>query len=280
MGDKSREAIDPIVKAVEDVAGFWLPRKTQLRFNQIYSSIQRGLSHDVHALPSEWSRKLSSYIVETETGLKAAYYHMENIGCLEDRMLRAAHDHLPDEFSLPPQGSAGHNTAKIDFEYHAFVLAMQRTLEYFALAVQAFFKVDKAGVGSRIRPLGRTIREAAPAYVRDRVRQRLDKARAIIPDFIAHDVDSSRDTISHVKNIEPVYLHVLWNGTAWQIGLNGGEMSNRISPEVAVQPLLSSILGDDLKSAEKLILGTYWDFGLLEYPRTAGQSVNAELARI
>jgi hypothetical protein len=206
---------------------------------------------------------------------------MENIRCLEDRILRVAFDHLPDNSSFPPQGSAGHNTAKVDFEYHAFVLAAQRALEYLALAAQAFFQVDKAGGGSKIKALARTIKEAEPVDVRDHVLKRLDKARATIPGFIAHGIPTARDIISQVKNIEPAYLHVMYNAAGWQILLTGGALSERSSEDLTMHTSsVSALLRDDLQVVKKLILGTYWDFGLLHFPRTGGTSVNAELAQI
>lgn len=280
-----REALNPMINAVEQEAGFWLPPNTQIYFNQIRQALLRQLAPNVCMLPPEWYCKLERNIMETETGLTASYYHMENILRLEERILRVAHAHLPDKSSLPHAGgSVGPNTAKTDFEYHAFVLAVQRTLEYFALSVEAFFQIHKkAGVGSRIKPLGRTIKNAAPTEIRDHVLQRLDKARTNVPDFIDHDLTtiSNRDLISHVKNIEPAYLHVLWNEAGWQIRLKGGALSDRIVEDTTVHPSsLTAVLWDDLNAVEKLILGTYWDFGLLNFPRTGGKSINADLAQI
>jgi hypothetical protein len=286
MDDDVRRALDPMITAVEREAGCWLPQETHTRFIQIYHAIRGKLAPHVCNLPPMWLTKLKSNIVETETGLKAVYYHMENISSLEDRILKMAHAHLPDR-SLAPRagGTAGHNTAKVNFEYHAFVLAAQRTLEYFALSVEAFFQIDNDKRSSRIKPLGREIKEKEPADIRDHVLQRLGKARrvipAFIPDVLAGRHSTTRDIISHVKNIEPVYLHMLGNEAGWQVRLKGGALSDRINEDIAVHPSsLSAVLWDDLKEVEKLILGTYWDFGLLEFPRTGGTSVNAELAEI
>jgi hypothetical protein len=112
--------------------------------------------------------------------------------------------------------------------------------------------------------------------------QRLSKARAIIPDYIDYGLPTTnRDLISHEKNIEPVYLHIQWNESGWEIRLRGGILHDRINQDLAAQPSsLTCVLRQDLKTMEKLIFGTYWDFGLLEHPRTGGTSVNAELAQI
>jgi hypothetical protein len=171
MRDIDFDVLEPMIRAVEREAGYWLPQEIHTRFIQIHHAIRNELAPHVCKLPQDWVKRLKANIMETETGLKAVYYHMENISCLDDSILKAAYANVPDKASLPRAGlNAGHNTAKIDFEYHAFVLAAQRTLEYFALAVQAFFQIDdKEKRGSRIRPLGRIIREekAEPARIRD-----------------------------------------------------------------------------------------------------------------
>lgn len=90
----------------------------------------------------KWYIRLADGIFTNAQGARrAVQYHLDRITEIES----AVHEYLShhDLSNIPPGTTqAIGNTQKLDVEYHAFVFAYRRTLEYFAAGISACFKSD------------------------------------------------------------------------------------------------------------------------------------------
>ncbi len=102
---------------------------------------------------------------------------------MEQQLLNLAKAYLPIIQIGEGTGVAGGNTRRMNFEYQAFVFALRRTLEYFAVSVGAFFKHDV----HRIRKLVYTISGAEPRDISERVSLVLEESLRKLSDILPPD---------------------------------------------------------------------------------------------
>jgi hypothetical protein len=223
LQDDFRGALfDPEVRAklarIEQVAGFLLPaehRTTFRRFHQMhidesYPDHIRALKHD---RPRRFQQVLQGILGDVEQSLAAVYYHRGNLARVE-AMIYAE---IADEAFLARLGRstvAVGNTAILDFEYHALVLAARRCLDYLARVVGACFAIDI----SSFRKIN-AIRRSSPRSLAEAV---LRVHQASIPRLgrlVTETGDKSvRDIIAHYSFVDAGALNI---SQAWS-GLFGG----------------------------------------------------------
>ncbi|MBI2955803.1 MAG: hypothetical protein HYY26_00690 [Acidobacteria bacterium] len=269
-----------LLATLRDSVGFELAEGTRQRFLRLHHVINATPrlpilerlvpTRDLHR---HWLRIFTdSAIGYTQEGLAACYYHLNNLGSLESEMVTLVVSHV-DELRLQPgQVMAVGNTRRLDFEYQAFVLAVRRTLEYFAVSVGAFFKRE----AHRIRGLADSIRGSEPEEISTRAITRLNASlnqiAYVLP--LAEQMTTIRDQLAHWRPVPAGTLNITRGPDRIYVGLLGGGQNLRLwNSEVEVRPtlreengvvigLLSPLLADELTRVEDFMFSVYADMGL------------------
>lgn len=205
------DAVRELWLKVEAIAGFKLPHPTFGRFWALGNMINRTPLPDVLVRlrkdPDSTQDWLKTFTVATLTnipdGLGASYYHLSNIEAIERGVtaLAVTHRHLWQ----PGQGVAGGNTARLDYEYQAFLFALRRTLEYLAKSVCAFFKQRHKS----IKKVADTIKTAEPSDIRERVLATLKAGLDGLPSVLSLGPKRSpRDRLAHWETFDAGVLNI------------------------------------------------------------------------
>ncbi|KII32207.1 hypothetical protein NL64_13265 [Pseudomonas fluorescens] len=145
----------------------------------------------------KWYLRLAEGLFgHTQGARKAVEYHLCRIGEIESEV----ETYLGrQDLSKIPKGSchAIGNTQKLDVEYHAFVYAYRRTLEYFAAGLAAYFRTECNSFKDLPKALNRP--KAAPE-IHEPLLQVYEKHKPSF-DFVLSSENgrSVRDTISHYE---------------------------------------------------------------------------------
>lgn len=298
MGDEESadafESINPLLNAIFRVVGYQLPRDKHLTFNQLQflnlkrSNLSLGHLSQVGSA-KDWYMRFDETVREVRVGLTACYYHVESVAKLEAILLETVRSYLPSLNLQLGQGVAGGHYERLAFEYHAYIMTLRRALDYFAGSAGCYFKRDVTS----IRRLKKNIAESQPSSVRDRISARIDRLTRAIPDTFAsrEHAKSKRDLLAHYENIDVGTLNIFRStDDRHLVGLAGGgeELSGgdllRITLEVDRSSNLPLTLAPKLQSqvdeVAQAILGSYWDMGLLEFPKHGKVSANIKYAEL
>lgn len=274
----------PFFSALKRVAGFKLPTLTKQRFLAFHASIAATPRLPVLTRLTveggsrrDWLTPFTEAVLgHVQEGLAASYYHLANVESIEREMISLAQTWLPN-IQLP-KGSAvaGGNTRRLNFEYQAFVFALRRTMEYFAVSVGAFFKCE----AHRIRTLADSIAAAEPPDTRDRVRVKLDESLHGLSDVLppADKERSVRDQLAHWRAVDAGVFNVTSGPEEVRIFIAGGgenihpwdsetrlELKRQEAGGIAIMAL-TPILRDQIMRVESLVFDVYSEMGLLAKP--------------
>ncbi len=210
------ERAQELLSSLKRIADTDLPKPQRQKFEEIHGKIIlnprlanltrltiEGGSRD------DWLTKFTrATLSDVQGGLTSAHYHLHRVLEIEGAVTAAVIAHAP--YIGMPKGMvmAGSGTRKLDAEYQAFVFALRRTLEYFAVSIGAYFKCK----ANRIRSVVNVIDGKEPLVVNESVKSELiigiDKlvAVGIIPPKV--EGMSVRDRMSHWESIPAGVLNV------------------------------------------------------------------------
>lgn len=197
---------------------------------------------------------------------------------MEQQLLNLAKAYLPIIQIGEGTAVAGGNTRRMNFEYQAFVFALRRTLEYFAVSVGAFFKHDV----HRIPKLAHIISGAEPRDISEKVSLVLEESLRKLSDILPPDNKerSVRDQLAHWRAVDAGVFNITraYGSNRILIAIcGGGENLRPWDSEVGIEPRvlqegeiatvrLTPVLSDQISRVENLIFGTYFEMGLLSKP--------------
>jgi hypothetical protein len=191
-------------------------------------------------------------------GLATTRYHLDRVELIEGQITEIATKHEAALFGQSNVGIGLHSRPLIA-EYHAFEIALRRSLEYLARAIAAYFKTD----GNRIRNLVDTIRNRPPLTASRPATARLENAK--IEELIGtrSGPKSVRDRVVHHESVSPGVVNVgrKPDGTLW-VRLHGeAEDLNALGPHDETETL-SEVLSGRVERVETLGHGLFEDLGL------------------
>ena len=140
--------IDDFFKHVTGIAGFNLPRSFKALFEGHHSHFfdeprpQFSLVWGEASSTWRWQKQFSNSILDdVQDATGAVLYHYDNLRRMErDIVALYENEHLK---TLAAQSFfGGGNTRKLDYEYHGFVFAFRRTLDYLARGIAALLHQD------------------------------------------------------------------------------------------------------------------------------------------
>ncbi|MBI4458347.1 hypothetical protein HY633_05270 [Candidatus Uhrbacteria bacterium] len=295
--DNALERAKPMIWLIEQVADFKQPRDKHIRWNQlVFLNLRKEnpqLSHltENSSGGRDYYRIFSDTIPHVRQGLTACYYHLENVENLERKIGEIALEHLP-KLSMPKNSTiAGGDTNRLDAEYHAFLFGLRRTLDYFANSAAAYFRVSTWGITN----LEKAIAGKDPAPVRDRISGRIRKAKPELTSVIGDGTGrkTPRDKAAHREFVSAGVINMMRVGDNYSVVICGGGEGLNFGAKLKAKEIpvdgsgqrvvvmsLAPALANQLQVAERLIMGSYWDMGLLTSPKSGGRSVSENLAAI
>jgi hypothetical protein len=142
--------LDTVVRAklqrIEEIVGFLLTSEQRASFSTFHHMhIHETYPTHIRKLklerPKRFQQVLQGNLGDVEQALAGDYYHRRNLANTEMMIYSEIED--PDFLArLKTSTVAVGNTAVLDFEYHALVLAARRCLDYLARVVGACFSLD------------------------------------------------------------------------------------------------------------------------------------------
>lgn len=262
--------------------GFELPTKTKQKFQSIsaHFNAQPPLPQLLRLKPVSESNKnwwhifAESVLHSVQEGLAATYYHQKRVEILEQKIIKIAVAAIP-ELQLPKKSVlAPGSERQLNFEYQAYLFAIRRTLEYFAVSVGAFFKCD----AHRIRTITETIRGREPAENCEKVRKKITIALRNLTDILPPDkkIKGSRDILAHYKSVSAGTLNIANRESGYEIRLWGGgerleawstetppQVAQRIENGIAFE-ILNPTLLNQIAKVEQLIFDFYQTIGICD----------------
>ncbi len=158
------------------------------------------------ATPSRPIARLIESLASVEEGLGAAHYHAQRVEELERRIAEVCKTSMAGDG--PDQGTVAFRAPVLGFEYHAFLFALRRSLDYLAGGVAACFGHQSQS----IRRLPRTLTPTEPASrVRD-IQRLLAAASPYLSSILTDGNDRSvRDQVAHWEVVDAGYFNVRWD---------------------------------------------------------------------
>ena len=197
------ERAQPFFRDAKAAAGFDLPPATWAFFRRVHERIIEDPPRVAlaHLTGTTWKQRFIERTLDNvQEGLAGCHFHVQAIEEIERRVRSALESHRIElnEFTIN-HAIGGGNTRRLNFEYHAFIFAGRRTMEYFAGAISAYFK-DSA---YRIRVLPTVLERGKPKEKAARAAQVVLPALADLLDFIPPEdaPRSVRDELTHHKTI-------------------------------------------------------------------------------
>jgi len=169
----------------------------------------------------KWYLKLADGIFSNTQGARrAVQYHLDRITEVECEVENYLERH---DFSKIPKGTchAIGNTQKLDVEYHAFVYAYRRTLEYFASGLAAYFRTECNSFKDLPKALNRP---KATTEIYEPLLQVYEKYKYRFNFVLSYEnARSVRDTISHYEFVSAGTFNLTCEGLRL---VGGGENLN------------------------------------------------------
>lgn len=138
---------DCVVDIIEIAGVPPLSKEQHLGFDYLHNYLffpQPPWLEELRATPKaeRWYRRLVGGIFDNVQSARLAVgYHLRNVEAVESAVNAVLKDRDLSAIA-PDQTVAVGNTQKIEFEYHAYVFAYRRTLEYLARAMAGYFRSD------------------------------------------------------------------------------------------------------------------------------------------
>ena len=256
------------------------PQPTGLRerFQALHESVRASEEDLRRRLQDRWLGRFREHVFrDVQETLTACHYHLDNIQAQEEQLAADAPVFLADvDMSHFPYGfSAGLRPNRVTFEYHAFLFAADRTLQYFSKSVGEFFKVEVKGL--RDLQKNKQFKKAKPAEVRARAQKALtaglEQVRGVSP--ASTGGKTLRDLLAHWKHIGSGTFDILCrqDGSTSFVMVGGGERLNpdfRPGARGEEFQTLTGVLGRQLSAVEALIFDTYAALALPDALHSAG----------
>lgn len=159
----------------------------------------------------KWYLRLAEGLFgHTQGARRAVEYHLGRIDEIETEVESFLGR---QDLSIIPKGSchAIGNTQKLDVEYHAFVFAYRRALEYFAAGIAAYFKSECNSFKGLPNILARP---KAPIAITAPLQALYDKHKPQFEFVLSHEEGgrSVRDTISHYEFVSAGVFNLTCEG--------------------------------------------------------------------
>ena len=274
----------PLFAAMERIAGFELPETAKNKFLAFHSAVTRTPRLPIllrltieGGSRRDWLQPfINTALGHVQEGLAASYYHIANVESIEREIINLASTAL-EELQIPTYSCVGGgNTRRLDFEYQAFVFALRRTMEYFAVSVGTFFKHPV----HRIRALASSIDQAEPLELSRRVQARLNESLRTLSDLLppADTERAVRDQLAHWEAVAAGVFNISAGPDGIFIGIAGGgenlhawDTGTRLEPQRQRQGSiefvrLAPVLQEQVSRVETMIFGVYEELGLMSTP--------------
>jgi hypothetical protein len=140
----------------------------------------------------------------------------------------------------------------LGFEYHAFLFALRRTLDYLAGGVAAYFKRESHS----IRRLAKSLDGAEPSEMVAEVQSVLAAALPNLKSVLSEGEDRSvRDRVAHWQVVDAGFFNLRWDGSGEVVIelVGGGEELPAFSNVDAETAPLAAVLHKQLSVAEDLV---------------------------
>lgn len=235
-----------VYEPLRDVIAVGLPDVSAKRFQRFRDAV------DNETLGSQ-ARNTWETIDDLREGLTAAIYHQRNVLRLEQEIVEVCRTAYANaSFSLaenPVTMAVG--AQRLTYEYHAFLFAIRRTLEYLARGLAAYF-----GRSSKsFRRIPKTLEGALPKGPATAIASKSTAAISNLEDILGRgDARAARDRIAHTRPEEPGVLNIIFSpggevGVHLVAGAEGFELSLPIDQ---AEPQLGPVLIERCGRVERL----------------------------
>jgi hypothetical protein len=198
---------------LDEVSDFRSPVHLRNVFDRVH-----GLFYKEPLLPSlsrlklaenrtvDWLHKFQNAVSNLRLSMAVPHYHLTNIERIESSIIETSMRLLPS-YGPKKNASVGGPILMLDYEYQAFLLALRRCLEHFAVSIGAYFKRDV----HRIRALGKAIQNATPEADRMPVLQELENSLEQLSEDVLPPKEhrrTPRDRLAHHEYVFATYFSV------------------------------------------------------------------------
>jgi hypothetical protein len=256
---------------VEATIGFEMPEPTRKRLIEASGGFDYARRYRA-VLSPKWSEErlkrsegtLRDNWRQVFDGVTAAHYHRARVAAIEGQVEELVNANL-DHF-VPTDGTGrttGFPCRPITSEYHAFLFAERRALDYLSVLLARFFDSNS----SSIRRLHKAIAGKPPDELRRCLQLRLDRD---LPAFgiVKGSHDSARDRLAHREAVDAGSVNVIASREEGaRIIWVGGEEDLGLGRESHMR--LSSALDERLARLNGFVFGCFEDLGLLIAPSQA-----------
>jgi hypothetical protein len=138
---EGRDHVD-CVRAISEVLGYDIPEERKASFQCFGEFVVTPLFHNLPHWAGNLTARRNKWYFGCSVGIQshvrgalaAAHYHADRLGTIQEEV-----NGIIDHFAAGDMGCIGY-TWVLDIEYHAFILAIRRGLDYLACALACFFK--------------------------------------------------------------------------------------------------------------------------------------------
>lgn len=217
---------------VTRIAGFSLPPSFKGIFDahrqHFFTDPQPTFMANYGEAPNKRWQKLymESVFGSSQSAAAAVFYHYENLIRIERQLLAFRDIERLVDIMGNSSTMAGGNTQKLDFEYHGFVFAYRRTLDYLARGVAALLHQDFKSF--------RRLPDFLENHTRHAWVYKLIEIHAAhtpnLDTFLGNRTDkSTRDQIAHYIHVPAGCLNVNVDGVYFVGGGEGLDRSNSLA---------------------------------------------------
>lgn len=165
-----------------------------------------------------------SVLGSTRSAAAAVFYHCENLAGMEREVL----SFRDIELLIPLIGRSaigGGNTQKLDFEYHAFIFAYRRTLDYLSRGIAALVKEDCKSYNKLAASLQNHAQKPWVRQITDMHSEYAPRLKTFVHASRGH---STRDRIAHHLHVPAGSLNVNAQGVFFAGGGEDLEPSTKL----------------------------------------------------
>ena len=173
----------------------------------------------------KWQRRHNESIFHSaQSATAAVFYHSDNLLRMERELL--AFRDIDSLIKIMGRSSfGGGNTQKLDFEYHAFVFAFRRTLDYMSTGIAAIIKEDCKSYNKLIDSLNNHSNKDWIIQIKDIHSKYARHLTTFVHPSRGH---STRDKITHHMHVPVGCLNVNAQGVFFEGGGENIESSKRL----------------------------------------------------
>ena len=264
---------------VTSTAGVRLPQPIEIYFNQVlFLSLRKENEAFRHMEAAEdfdrWFSRICSQWNDIRQTLRAIVYHCDNVRNYERRIGEAVAPLLEATERRGFTIGAGQHE-KLDAEFHAYLFAVARLLEYLCRAVAAYFRLETRSLRKLLPKLESAEPRIKAASILNTIQSFEDQLGRF---WVRTDsVKPTRDWLAHYHYVQSGCLNMMvtMNGTVC-VSLFGGPdklgfMAAKLGPDwddggTKILTPLSDQMLDDTEALTRLVLQTFDALGLWHHP--------------